>query len=477
MGVQCRVLSDDQVEAVYLAALEMLERTGSRVESPEALNLLASAGAIVDGSRVRLSAGLVTRALSSAPPRVHLVGRDGRVLTLGGANIYFGTGSDCPQFIDPRTNERRPFTTQDVGDCARVADALPNIDFFMSLGLAQDVPPATYDRHQFLAMAANVTKPMVVTAMDAAGLADIHRMCELIVGGKHELRRSPLVALYAEPSSPLTHSRDAVEKLLFAAEHELPVVYTPCPISGATAPGTQAGTLAQALAECLLGLTVAQLRRPGAPVVVGGVVSIMDMATTVYSYGAPELSLMSAALTDAARWLRLPVFSTGGCSDAKTFDQQAGAEAAFSLLMSGLSGAHLIHDIGFLESALVGSLEMLAVSDEIIGMVRHVVRGISVDSDTLATEVVDRVGPGGHFLDQDHTLRHFRREFWFPQLMDRRRWETWQAEGGQTLEQRARARVRELLRSHQPEPLPNRLLAELRRIVQRADAALTGVGD
>ena len=473
MGARYRVLSDDQVEAIHLAALEILERTGSRVESSEAIDLLASAGAIVDGGRVRLSAGLVTRALNSAPSRVHLVGRDGRVLTLGGSNTYFGTGSDCPQSLDADTDRRRPYTTQDVADVARVADALPNIDFFMSLGLVQDVPPATYDRHQFLAMAANATKPMVVTAVDAAGLADIHRMSALIVGGEDELRRSPLVALYAEPSSPLVHSRDAVEKLLFAADHELPVVYTPCPISGATAPATHAGTLAQALAECLLGLTLAQLRRPGAPVIIGGVVSIMDMRTTVYSYGAPELSLMSAALTDIARWLRLPVFSTGGCSDAKTFDQQASAEAAFSLLMSGLSGAHLIHDIGFLESALTGSLELLVVSDEIIGMVRHVLRGISVDADTLATDVVDRVGPGGHFLDQEHTLRHFRREFWFPQLMDRQRRDTWQAEGEQTLDQRARSRVRELVRSHRPEPLPEGVLAELQRIVQSADAALT----
>ena len=476
MGVVFRVLSDDQVDAIYLAALQILERTGTRVENQEAIDLLAGAGAWVDGQRVRWPAGLVERALSSAPRRALLVGRDGRVLTLGGDNFYYGTGSDCPQFLDPDTGQRRPFGTRDVADCARLADALPNIDFFMSFGLVQDpdVPPATYDRHQFLAMAANVTKPMVVTVVDVAGLADIHRMASLIVGGEDEFRRSPLVALYAEPISPLVLGNEAAEKLLFAADHGMPVVFTPGIMSGANAPVTLAGTLAQGLAEGLIGVVLAQLKRPGAPVIIGGVMTVMDMGTTIFTYGSPELSLLSAASMDISRRLGLPVFSTAGCSDAKSFDQQAAAESAFSLLLAGLSGGHLIHDVGYLESGLTGSPEMLVASDEIIGMVRRVVRGVTVDADALAAGVIDAVGPGGHFLDQEHTLRHFRREFWFPQLMDRQRWEIWHDQGEQTLGQRAGARGREILRHHQPEPLPEALLRELGQIVHRADAALTG---
>ena len=393
------------------------------------------------------------------------------MLTVGGDHFYYGTAATPPQFHDPQTGERRPFTAQDVANCTRVADALPHLDYCMAFGLIQDVPAATYDRHEFLAVAANTTKPLVLMPVDVAGLADIHRMASLIVGGEDELRRSPLVAMYAEPVSPLVLGRDAVEKLLFAAERFMPIVFSPGIMSGATAPATLAGTLAQGLAEGLAGLVIAQLKQPGVPVIIGGVMTIMDMATTVFTYGSPELSLLSSAATDVLRWLGLPVFSTGGCSDAKCFDQQAAAESAFSLLMAGLSGGHLIHDVGFLESAIGGSLELLVASDEIIGMVRRVVHGITVDADSLAPDLIDRVGPGGHFLDQEHTLRHFRREFWFPQLMDRQRWELWHRQGEQTLGERARARARQLLRDHVPEPLPDSVLAELRQIVHSADAA------
>ena len=472
MSVQCRVLSDSDIRHIYLAALEILERTGTRVENREAIELLAGAGACVEGDRVHLPGGLVENAVSRAPRRARLVGRDGRVLTLGGDNCYYGTGSDCPNYLDPHTGERRHFTAQDVADAARVVDALPNIDFHMSFGLMQDVPPGTYDRHQFLAMATNQTKPMVVTATDLGGFRDIYRMACAIVGGESELRRSPLIALYAEPISPLIHGSDAIEKLLFAAAHFVPAVYTSGIMAGANAPATLAGALAQGLAEGLAGLAIAQLKQPGTPVISGGSITIMDMAATVYAYGAPELSLMEAAYADILRWLGLPFFTIAGAGDAKVFDQQAACEATYSLLMAGLYGGHLTHDVGYLESGLTGSLDMLVASDEIIGMVKRLVRGISVNEESLATSVVDAVGPGGHFMDQDHTLKHFRQEFWFPKLMDRRRWDVWQGAGELTLGDRTRARVREILRSHRPEPLPAAVLEELHQIVASADADL-----
>jgi trimethylamine--corrinoid protein Co-methyltransferase len=281
-----------------------------------------------------------------------------------------------------------------------------------------------------------------------------------------------LVALYAEPISPLVLGNEAAEKLLFAADHGMPAVFTPGIMSGANAPGTLAGTLAQGLAEGLMGVVLAQLRRPGAPVILGGVITTMDMSTAVFTYGSPELSLLSVAAMDVLRWLELPVFSTAGCSDAKSFDQQAAAESAFSLLLTGLCGAHLIHDVGYLESGLTGSPEMLVASDELIGMVRRMVEGIVIDDDALAADVIDEVGPGGHFLDQEHTLRHFRREFWFPRLMDRQRWEIWREQGGQTLGQRAKALMHDLVRHHQPEPLPEGLLRELRQVVRSADQSI-----
>jgi len=473
---QFRVLSDNQIEAIYLASLEVLEDVGVAVHSPEAIELLKAAGGVVsDQTLVKIPASAVKTALQSAPERVVLADRKGdRVMSLEDDNVYFGTGSDCPFILDSATGQRRKYTFADVADAAKIADALPNIDFFMSLGLVSDVPVPTYDRHQFLAMLSNTVKPTIVTAVDRDGLSDIYEMSCLALGGRDAFRAAPITALYAEPSSPLKHTRNALEKLMFAAENMIPTVYTPCPIAGATGPATLAGCLVQSLAESLSGLVVAQQKRPGAPVIIGGVTSILDMSTMVMSYGCPELFLMSAALTDVVKWLRLPMFSTGGCSDSKILDEQAAAEAAISLLMATLSGANLIHDVGFLESALVGSYEMLVMCDEIIGMVKHIARAIRVDDETLALDVIHQVGPRGQFLDQDHTFRHFRDQFWFPRLMDRANYEKWDAAGRKSMGDRVREATTKILHDHHSEPLPADVLKELKSIVARADAKLPG---
>lgn len=474
---QFRVLSDDQIEAIYLGALEVLEAVGVRVHSQEAVELLKGAGSIVsDETLVRIPSSAVKAAVQSAPSRVVLASRDGkRDMALQNNSAYYGTVCDCPFIIDRESGRRRKYTFADVANAARLIDALPNIDFNMSLGslgLVSDIPALTYDRHQFLAMIANTAKPTVVTAVDKNGLADIYEMCCVVAGGEAEFRAAPIMALYAEPSSPLNHTGEALGKLLFAAGKAIPTVYTPCCIAGATAPATMAGCLVQALAECLSGLVIAQEKRRGAPIIIGGVPSIMDMRTMIFSYGAPELSLMSAAFTDIVKWLRLPVFSQGGCSDSKTVDQQAAIESAISLLMATLSGANLIHDIGLLESGLVGSYEMVVMSDEIIGMAKRIARGIEVDEDTLALDAIHRVGPQGNFLEEEHTLRHFKGQSWFPRLMDRSNYDKWASAGAKSMGDRIAEMTETILREHHPEPLPKDVAQELESIVARADARL-----
>jgi len=475
-----RVLSDHQIEDIYLAALEVLERTGARVHHDEALALLRDAGCHVsDGNLVRIPPWLVKASLATAPERITVAGRDrAHRMTLehnpGGSGaalrgVYFGTGSDCPFILDPYTDGRRRYTFEDVYQAAKIAEASPNIDFHMSLGLTSDVPVRSYDRHQFLAMVKGTAKPLVITAVDRDGLADQYQMACEVVGGPEEFARAPLCVVYVEPSSPLSHSQAAVEKLLYAAAQGIPVIYTPCPICGATAPATLAGLLVQCLAENLTGVVLAQLRKKGAAVIIGGVVSIMDMSTTILSYGAPEMTLLSAAMTDVCKWLRLPMFSTAGCGDAKVLDQQAAIEASVSLTVAALSGANLIHDVGYLESGLVGSYDMLVMSDEVIGMVKRILRGVAVDDDHLAVEVIHGVGPGGHFLADDHTVRHFRREFWFPSLMDRSRREGWEKAGQKTLGQRVREKVKDIIENFEPPALPPGVEDKLKAICRRAD--------
>jgi len=468
---QFRVLSKHQVEEIVSSAMEILERVGVQVNDEAPVKMLEERGARIEGKTlVRIPSSLVQAALQSAPSRIVLANRDGeRNLVLEKNRIYFGTGSDCPNVIDPYTDALRPCLFDDVLRVSKVVDALDHIDFFMSLGLVSDVPRMTYDRHQFLAMAANTTKPLIITCVDGTGLSDQYQMACLIVGGEEKFQANPYFAVYAEPSSPLMHSKEALEKLTFAAERRIPLIYTPCPSAGATAPVTMAGILSQGLAETFSGLVISQLKREGAPFIMGGVHTVLDMRTATYSYGAPELSLLSACMTDISKTLNLPMFSTGGCSDAKVLDEQAASEAAVSLLTAGLSGANLIHDIGFLESGLLGSLDMLVLCDEVISMVKRILRGIRVTGDTLAVDVVAKVGPGGHFIGEDHTRRYLKAEHWLPRLMDRTNREAWERGEAKTLSRRVRERVIDILEHHDPPPLEKRLLSELEMVVAQAD--------
>ncbi|SMB99336.1 trimethylamine---corrinoid protein Co-methyltransferase [Thermanaeromonas toyohensis ToBE] len=472
-SVQFRVLSEDQLEEIHAAALEVLERTGVAVYEAEALELFKKAGAYVDGNRVRVPSHLVEWALRTAPRRVAVANRHGkRTMILEGYNIYFGTGSDCPNILDPYTGERRRCTKQDVANAAKICEALPNIDFVMSLVLVQDKPTPVSDRHQFEAMLLNTTKPIVFTAHDVEGMADIVEMASIVAGGEEELQKNPFIILYAEPSSPLKHSKEAVQKLLYAAEHRIPVIYTPCIMCGATVPATLAGGLVTGTAESLSGLVMHQLKREGSPFITGGVYTIMDMNTTIYSYGAPEFHLLHSALADLAHYYRLPMFSTAGCSDSKILDQQAAAEAAISILMAAQSGANLIHDVGYLEYGLTGSYEMIVMCDEIIGMVKRIIRGIEVNEETLAVEVIDRVGPGGHFLGEEHTLKHFKNETWFPKLINRQRWDEWKNSGGLSLGEKANRKVKQILEEFKPEPLPPDVEARVKEVVNKAERRL-----
>jgi trimethylamine--corrinoid protein Co-methyltransferase len=471
-----QVLTEDEIEAIYFSALTVLYQTGVRVYDEEGVRVAYEGGAIVedtkeDSSLVKIPPWLVDKALATLPRKVVVTGPDRQYrMELYKNQIYFGTGSDCPFVLDPYTGERRRAVYEDVKNLARLAQALPNIDFHMSLGIVQDVQVGTYDRWQYLAMLEGTSKPINITAVDIDGLKDQLEMATIRVGGKEEWRKGPVFSLYIEPVSPLSHSKEVVQKLLFATDNEIPFVYTPCPLAGATAPCTLAGTAVQALTESLFGIVLSQIRRPGAPLIIGGLMSNMDMLTTVYCYGSPEMALLSAAYTDITKWLGVPEYETAGCSDAKMFDEQAALEATMNIATAALVGGNMIHDVGYLEQGLTGSMEMMVASDEIIDMVKRILRGVPVTDETEALEVMDQVGPGGHFLDHDHTVSRFRTEIWRPKLIDRLNWENWTAAGSKTYRQRVHERVIGILEAESEPLMDDKMVGELKRICELANA-------
>ncbi|WP_028307167.1 trimethylamine methyltransferase family protein [Desulfitibacter alkalitolerans] len=469
--VNFRVLSNDQCQEVYYAALECLERTGADFYSNEALEIYKKAGCWVDGNRVRFPSRVVEKAVRSAPTRITICDRNGnRSMFLEGRNTYWGPGPTNTYTLDPFTGERRRPKKSDAVRAGIVCDALPNIAYAMDNGTVMDVTPTLSDVHSFDALVRNTTKPIIHWGFGIDQYNDIIEMAAAVAGGLDELQKRPFIILYSESSPPLRHSAEAIDKAIFAAQKNVPVIYTPCTFAGGVAPATMAGSLVIAIADSLVGLVANQAVREGSPFIMGGLISTMDMGSSILAYGAPELSLLSAALTDIAVYIGLPMFSTGGCTDSKCIDAQWAAESAFSNLIAGLSGANIIHDCNYMEYGNCGSLELLVANNETIGMVKRIMKGIKVDDYTLAVDVVDKVGPGGHFLGEQHTIDNFRKETWWPSLISRLRYDEWKMEGAQSFGDRVKQRTQDIINNHRAEPLPNDVCEKLDAIIERAEA-------
>jgi trimethylamine--corrinoid protein Co-methyltransferase len=461
-------LSPEQCQKLHNASLEILARTGVRLYHQEAVDLLKKAGASVsEGDRVRIPSGLVEKAFSTVPKRITLHDRHGQpTLFLEDYRCYYGPGSDCLNIIDHRTGERRKPVLQDVVEAVTVCDALPHIDFVMSMFLPSDVDPMVSDRCQMEVMLNTTTKPIVFVTNEFSGCVDAVEMAEAVAGGAEALQSRPFVACYINVTTGLIHNEDALQKLLFMAEKGLPAMYVPIVIGGLSGPVTPPGSMALINVGMLVGLVLSQLKREGAPFIVPGWGSEgLDMKTLVSPYCSPNPRGLAHAM---AHYYNLPSFGLGGCSESKQVDQQAAAEAALTLMAETLGGANLIHDLGYLESGLTGSLAQLVLCDEIVGWVKHFMAPVEVDDETLALDLIDEIGPDGQFLDTEHTLAHFR-EHWYPTVFDRHNYDRWQAVGGKSLAERAVERVSKILAEHQPEPLPEDIARKVKAIVQRAE--------
>jgi len=466
------LLARDDIYRIHTATLEVLERVGVRVEEENALKLLSDVGAEVNNREkvVKIPQHLVDEAVRSSPRTILFAGRDKKHdLRLEGKRVHFGTGEGAISVFDHETGSIRPSTRMDIANLARLADGLASIDFVMPVFTAQDVPHQALPLHDLHMALKNTEKPVMVVdfGLDADYLI---KMASVVVGGYEKLKERPILGMYSEPTSPLTHGRDQTRNLMTFAKWKLPIAYIPAPASCSTAPATMAGTLVQLNAETLSGNVIAQFTSKGAKYVHGACATAFDPRTGAFPYGAPEWMLINLATAQLGRYYGFPTWSTGGCSDSKVLDGQAILEAALSLFVAAQSGANLIHDVGsFLNFGLTGCLELLTICDEIVSMITYVLNGIEVTDETIAIDVIGRVGPRGHYLSQSHTLKFFKKEHWFPALLDRQTRDAWIKNGTKDLVKRASEKTKQILDTHIPTPLASDIEKELDAVVKEAE--------
>jgi len=383
--------------------------------------------------------------------------------------VHFGPGPSCTYFIDPISGERRRAIRGDAGKTALVCDALPNIDYAMGLSLFDDVTAVLSPVYEFAEMLENTTKPLIAWANSNDTLQDIYKIALAVSGSEISLRRKPIFAFFTTYESPLRLAENPVANMIWAAEHDIPVICLGGPTVGLESPFSGASSLVMHLASVLSALAVVQLKKRGAPMVIGGVPSMMDLRTARPAYGSPEMSLHSAAAVDIARFLGIPFMGTAGATESKILDAQAGAESAIQVLMSALSGASLVHDVGFLDCADIGSLSYLVLTDELISMVSRIMRGIQVNGETIMLDLLEKIGSDGNFISEPRSAALCRNEAWVPSILDRNTYPAWEKKGSKSTADVVSEKLKKILENHHSSPLPDHAADKIHSILKSAE--------
>ena len=468
------VLTRAQLDRIHEASLKVLAERGLSTDSDLILKTFADAGAKVDrdSNRMRIPRGLVENSIRTAPALITLYGRDpANDIEVGGKSRHFGLGgSPTPRFRDFETGQIRTPTKSDVVRATVLGDALDNIDFIMSLAGAYDFAGEMHYLHEYDALLSNTTKPIVYSAPSSSLAVRFLEMAAAAAGGQEQLEKRPIVTLFAESQSPLCLPRYA-EGMVEFARLGAPILFSPSPMMGATSPVTLSGNLVVGNSETLAGVCLAQILRPGTPVIYGPHTPVMDMRTTRSTYGAVEQALARAAVAQLARFYELPSWGTGAGTDSKYPDSQAGSEVTMNIFSNALAGINLSQGVGTMAGGSYGCLTMAVICDEVIGMSKRFTAGIAVDDESLALDLIDQVGPGGHFLEQRHTAALFRRELYIPKLFDRQTEALWSRMGSKTIDEVAGAKVGEILENHKPQGLSAAARKEMDYVLEQSGTA------
>jgi trimethylamine--corrinoid protein Co-methyltransferase len=461
------VLSSDDVEKVHSQTLTLLEKVGFGVGSEKIRQALAGAGARLDEAtkRVHFPAKMVKEALERAPRSYTLAARTpGADLEIDGKQGYLTTDGSAAEIIDFETGELRPSNKEDLAQVTRLADALPEISFLWQSVAAREVPPKVESLHEIQVQFANTGKHIqmmtAVTELAARGVVDIARV---VAGGAKELEKRPIISAFQCSLSPMNYEEGALEAAVVYARAGVPCGFVVMPITCASAPATAGGTLVQSNAEVLAGIVILESLVPGTPTFYGSCATVMDLYTGVAACGGPEDLFYQMAAAQMARFYGIPASVGTFATGSKTADWQAGVENGLSGLASCLAGADMMCGAGLLFGARVYSLEEMLLDTEIFGLLRHLFDAPALDESFMP--VLERVGPGGQFLTEKHTVEHMR-SLWMPRFFDRKSWEEWDAADKPDPRQAAREKVREILGSHEPPRLDQAMEKEILGIIE-----------
>lgn len=466
-----KFLSTKEIERIHEQSLNILQNTGIEINHVDALKLLEKEGAEVEfqSQRAKLPQELVQRCLDTLPDRCILAARDAEkdcVLEPGG-RPYSRNGGGSDYTLDLDSDEKRPLTSADMKDYFRLLDALEHIDFVAAV-FARDLPVIGRDILVLREMLTNTDKHVHIRTYSKEALEYMFKMGEIVAGSKEKLKERPLISLLEAPVSPMKFIEISVDGLWLCGEYGIPLELCIMPICGGTGPMTLAGNCLLMNVEFLGCVVLSQVAHPGAPLEHAPRPMIMDMSTGIGLTGSIEAAMMSAASAQMAHFYNVPVSLHGPWTDSMIYDGQSTLERTHFTFLSGLAGAHVLSGSGMLEQGLTFSHAQLVIDDEINSTLYHVLKGFNVDDEHLGADAIGRVGPGGNFLVDEHTLQFLRDERQLPNILYRNSREQWSAEGSKGFKERAKERVKEILQKHRPTPLPEDVSKDLDALVSDA---------
>jgi len=469
-----RYLDQSEIEKIHYASLKILEEEGALVLEHDFLKFLAKAGAIVDYDRKRakLPSALVSECMKKAPKQVTFYARDPKHnVWFDGERTFAHPTGGTVNVLDLESGKARPATLKDAEDLVRLVDALPNIHTQVMIANPSDVSERLREVYAVASLLRNTGKNFDASPYSDEGFGFMIEMLKA-VQGEEDLRKRPIMTASFSPTSPLQFSVEVTKIAARAAKHNLPIAVLPCPVAGATSPVTLAGTLVQQNAEMLAGIAIVQLLNPGNPVQYSPRCIPLDMRTGQACYGI-EATMMNVGCVQLAKYYNLPCDVYGLDTDSKVLDEQAGIERAMAGLLPALAGADSLSGAGCLESGITTSYEQLVIDNEIYAMIFRAAKGIDVNEETLAVDVIARVlRESSNFLEQKHTLNHFRTEHFIPLLASREARARWERTGSKSLAEPAREKVKKILVEHRPLPLDEDVNKEVEKILKTATKAL-----